>query len=227
MEYARGKRITLGRAEVVTPQQARDQAKEILADAYRGLDPLAAARQARNHTFGSFIDEEYANWARANIRTHRGTLHRLNANFAAFRPLRLHEITPLLVERWRSERLSGGAKVSTVNRCLDDLKSSAGQGGAMGLHRHPPGREGDAIVTFNLRDFTAAALAPYGLEVIHPDDFVRYQLDLDLARVLEAVRTCRARLKNPPKSVQDYLDTLEAQTLPKTVGDLRRYFAIL
>lgn len=127
VEYARGKRITLGRAEAVTPQQARDQAKEILADAYRGLDPLAAARQAKNHTFGSFIDEEYANWARANIRTHRGTLHRLNANFAAFRPLRLHEITPLLVERWRSERLSGGAKVATVNRCLDDLKSSLGK----------------------------------------------------------------------------------------------------
>lgn len=85
----------------------------------------------------------------------------------------------------------------------------------------------DAIVTFNLRDFPAAALAPYGLEVIHPDDFVRYQLDLDLARVLEAVRTCRARLKKPPKSVQDYLDTLEAQTLPKTAGELRRYSAIL
>lgn len=85
----------------------------------------------------------------------------------------------------------------------------------------------DAIVTFNLRDFPAVALAPYGLEVIHPDDFVRYQFDLDLARVLDAVRTCRARLRNPPKSIQDYLDTLEAQSLPKTVAELRRYATIL
>lgn len=87
--------------------------------------------------------------------------------------------------------------------------------------------QADAIVTFNLKDFPAAALEPYGLEVIHPDDFVRYQFDLDLARVLESVRTCRARLKNPPKTVQDYLDTLEAQRLPKTVGELRKFATIL
>ncbi len=85
----------------------------------------------------------------------------------------------------------------------------------------------DAIVTFNLKDFPETALAPYGLEAIHPDDFVRYQFDLDLAKVLDAVRTCRARLKNPPKSVHDYLDTLEAQSLPKTVAELRRYATIL
>ncbi len=85
----------------------------------------------------------------------------------------------------------------------------------------------DAIVTFNLKDFPAAALAPYGLEVIHPDDFIRYQLDLDLARVLESVRTCRERLKNPAKAIHDYLDTMEAQTLPKTVAELRRYATIL
>lgn len=85
----------------------------------------------------------------------------------------------------------------------------------------------DAIVTFNLRDFPVTALEPYGLEAIHPDDFVRTQFDLDLARVLEAVRTCRRRLRNPPKSVSDYLDILEAQSLPKTVGELRRYASIL
>lgn len=85
----------------------------------------------------------------------------------------------------------------------------------------------DAIVTFNLRDFPASMLVAYGLEAIHPDDFIRSQFDLDLARVLEAVRLCRARLKNPPKSAKDYLDTLEAQSLPKSAGELRRYMAIL
>lgn len=87
--------------------------------------------------------------------------------------------------------------------------------------------QADAIVTFNLKDFPVAVLQPYGLESIHPDDFLHSQLDLDLARVLEAVRICRIRLKNPPKSVVDYLDVLEAQRLPKTVSDLRRYGAML
>ena len=71
------------------------------------------------------------------------------------------------------------------------------------------------------------ALAPHGLEAIHPDDFIRFQLDLDLAKVLDSVRTCRARLRNPPKAIHDYLDTLEAQALPKTVAELRRYSSIL
>lgn len=31
-EYARGKRITLGKISILTPVQARDRAKEILAD---------------------------------------------------------------------------------------------------------------------------------------------------------------------------------------------------
>jgi len=85
----------------------------------------------------------------------------------------------------------------------------------------------DAIVTFNLRDFPEVALKPYDLEVIHPDDFLRYQLDLDLPRALDAVRTCRLRLKRPAKSVEDYLDTFEAQRLPKTVAELRCCAALL
>lgn len=87
--------------------------------------------------------------------------------------------------------------------------------------------QADAIVTFNLKDFPPATLARYGLEVIHPDDFVRYQFDLNLAKVLASVSACRARLRNPPKAIGDYLDTLEAQRLPKTVAELRRYASIL
>ena len=139
VEYARGKRISLGRADVITPQQARDQAKEILADVYKGIDPGAAPDEpAKEHTFGSFIDLEYTGWALANVRTHKGTLRRLNHSFADFRALKLTEITPLLVERWRAERLKGGAKPSTVNRDLDDLKSSLAKAQQWGFIEHHP-----------------------------------------------------------------------------------------
>ncbi len=79
----------------------------------------------------------------------------------------------------------------------------------------------DAIVTFNLRDFPAAALAPLRLEALHPDDFIRQQIDLGMVAVLEAVRQHRASLRNPPKAVAEYLETLERQSLPKTVAALR------
>jgi len=45
----------------------------------------------------------------------------------------------------------------------------------------------DAIITFNLKDFPEAALVPFGIDVIHPDDFVYYQLDMAPARCLSGL----------------------------------------
>jgi hypothetical protein len=85
----------------------------------------------------------------------------------------------------------------------------------------------DAIVTFNMRDFPAGYVARYQIELLHPDDFIYHQLGLDEAKVVVAAQRCRARLKNPPRTVAEYLDTLERQGLPRTVGELNRYVAVL
>lgn len=79
----------------------------------------------------------------------------------------------------------------------------------------------DVIVTLNLKDFPAAALAPFNIEVQHPDVFIRHVLDLD-GETLMAVAMCRRKLKNPPKTVEEYLSTLARQGLPETVSFLRR-----
>lgn len=76
----------------------------------------------------------------------------------------------------------------------------------------------DLIVTANLKDFPAQALARWGIEAQHPDDFLIHQFHLSQPVFLKAVKTVRLRLKNPPKSVEDYLDTLRAQGLLATVG---------
>jgi len=54
-----------------------------------------------------------------------------------------------------------------------------------------------------------------------------HQLGLDEPRVVVAAQRCRARLKNPPVTAEDYLDTLERQSLPRTVAALRPYAAVL
>jgi hypothetical protein len=87
--------------------------------------------------------------------------------------------------------------------------------------------QADAIVTVNLADLPAHALAPHNLEAIHPDDFITYQIDLNEAAVLTAAQTCRRRLKAPEKSVDEYLERLLAQSLPKTVAFLKGYANIL
>jgi predicted nucleic acid-binding protein len=75
----------------------------------------------------------------------------------------------------------------------------------------------DLIVTANLKDFPAEALEPWGIEARHPDEFLVNQFHLSQPDFLQAVRTVRQRLKNPPKSVEEYLDTLRAQGLLATV----------
>lgn len=93
---------------------------------------------------------------------------------------------------------------------------------AAAIHAHA-----DAIVTFNLKDFQADVLAAYNLEAIHPDDFIKYQLDLNTASVLAATRECRSRLQNPPKTVEAYLEKLREQSLPKSVDVLYEYAAVI
>jgi hypothetical protein len=74
----------------------------------------------------------------------------------------------------------------------------------------------DVIVTFNLNDFPSAALAPYDIEAQHPDDFLEYLCDLHPEAVCAAARVCRARMKRPPFSADDYLEALARVQLPRT-----------
>ncbi len=79
----------------------------------------------------------------------------------------------------------------------------------------------DVIVTFNQKDFPASALGKYEIEAQHSDDFISYLLDLQPAQVATAAEICRKRLKNPPKSIDEYLDILLRQQLTITVDVLR------
>ena len=82
---------------------------------------------------------------------------------------------------------------------------------------------GDVIVTLNLRDFPVDAIAPFGIEARHPDEFVLHLLDLAPGLVVGAARDHRESLKNPPKSVEQYLETLEARGLTQTASVLRQF----
>ena len=81
----------------------------------------------------------------------------------------------------------------------------------------------DAIVTQNLKDFPAEALAPFGIETQHPDDFFCNQLSLAPGLVCSALRKVRARLKNPPKNAEEYLAILTQQGLVATVAELEQF----
>jgi predicted nucleic acid-binding protein len=79
----------------------------------------------------------------------------------------------------------------------------------------------DVIVTANLRDFPANILGRFGIEARHPDEFILSLLDLAPGLVAGAARDHRESLRNPPKSIEQYLEALEVQGLTQTVSALR------
>lgn len=81
----------------------------------------------------------------------------------------------------------------------------------------------DSIVTFNQKDFDEEELAKYDLYTEHPDEFVSNMIELYHPKVISTVKTMRARLKNPPKSIDEFLETLRQQGLPQTVEKLSAY----
>ena len=83
------------------------------------------------------------------------------------------------------------------------------------------------IVTFNLTDFPKEELEKYGIEAVHPDVFVENQLDLHQGAVVRAAKKHRESLNSPPKSPEEYLDTLSAQGLVVTADRLQDFLDLI
>jgi integrase len=124
--YARGKWEALGTTAVLTAPEAREQARQILADVAKGADPAAKRKAERSRLpFDAFITEHYEPWATAQRKTGAEQTARLRVIFGPLlRGLRLDEITAFHVERWRSVRLKSGISASTVNRDLNVLRGA-------------------------------------------------------------------------------------------------------
>ena len=78
------------------------------------------------------------------------------------------------------------------------------------------------IFTRNLRDFPTGALEPWGIEAVHPDDFVVAQLNLAPGVVLQKLNEQAAALKNPPLGLEELLAILERNGLVRSMAEVRR-----
>ena len=61
------------------------------------------------------------------------------------------------------------------------------------------------------------------LKLPDPDEFLTHQFHLSQPVFLKSIKTVRLRLKNPPKSIEEYLDTLRAQGLLATVSEIAAF----
>lgn len=78
------------------------------------------------------------------------------------------------------------------------------------------------IVTANLRDFPESELAQFGIEAMHPDEFVMELFTFDGARLHQAISATAAAWRNPPGTPADVCDRLAAAGLPISAAALRR-----
>ncbi len=83
-EFARGKRVWLGRADVLSLSDARESARGILAEVFQGIDPIEARKpKAEMPTFGAYIEGDYAAWAKASQKAYEQNVKRLKTAFKA------------------------------------------------------------------------------------------------------------------------------------------------
>ena len=78
----------------------------------------------------------------------------------------------------------------------------------------------DSIVTFNMKDFSAAAQSQYGISVIHPDQLMLKLIRMNESMVIDTIRIVRRHLKNPPISAEHLLAIYERSGLHRSVAVL-------
>lgn len=69
------------------------------------------------------------------------------------------------------------------------------------------------LITANLKDFDTEFASKHGVEIIHPDKFLSEFADQNLKQSVESLTTIVRRLKNPPRSKEDYCNALKKNGL--------------
>lgn len=81
--------------------------------------------------------------------------------------------------------------------------------------------EASTIVTFNVKDFPADRLAPYGVTAVHPDVFVLACVEAGPEAVAAVIRAQAAALVNPPTTVAELVARLGLQGLPLSMDAIQ------
>jgi len=123
-QYGRGRRMNIGQVGIITPVQARDKAKQVLSQAAIGLLPVKVQKEQKM-TLKNFIESDYEAWRKANRKDGGNDLRRLKTNFIEdFGAFLLSDVSPMLVEKWRTRRINDGKSAATINRDIAILKSA-------------------------------------------------------------------------------------------------------
>ncbi|PCI36395.1 MAG: recombinase [Thiotrichales bacterium] len=129
-EYIRNQRVYISPVNVLTPMQARDQARILIANATKGIYPDQSksnnsSDNTKNFTLREYIEEKYAPWKKQDIKSGKKMIKDIVSNFfEKFGDCKLDKIEGVDIEDWRTKRKVSGLKPSTINRPIVYLKTA-------------------------------------------------------------------------------------------------------
>lgn len=121
-QFKRGRRINLGQVGILSCAQAREKAIDILNLANQGIDPQIKKVNER-FTLEEFLTDHYIPWVKSNHKRADKTIATILRCYKQFYRYKLTEITPALMERWRTKRLKADVSNATINRDLVTMRS--------------------------------------------------------------------------------------------------------
>lgn len=107
VQVARGRRITIGRAELFTSDEARDRARRILGNVANGRAHMEGIAGSYALTLGQFIEDTYSPWYKVHHpRNADAALERIKLHFGPWYQDSLTTITVERIENWRTKRMT-------------------------------------------------------------------------------------------------------------------------
>jgi integrase len=124
VQIARGRRVTLGSDGALNPATARTMAQKVLGNVAHQLAPLHGLDGSSQDSLGEFIEYVYTPWVNVNRpKTADYSIGRLKRCFGSWYRYRLPEITPKMLEEWKTERLGRALSPNTLHRDLASLSA--------------------------------------------------------------------------------------------------------
>lgn len=128
----------LGSVDIFTVAQARDAARDLLAQVALGIDPADVRRKKHHDSLGGFIRKCYAPWVTENRKSGKATVDMILSSFSTLLEEEVTGLTPLVMEEWKVQARKAGNKASTVNRKITSLKAAINWGVKHGLLESNP-----------------------------------------------------------------------------------------
>ncbi len=202
-QYTRGKRVSIGKASVMTPTQARDEARKIIFSFIKGEDPRAAAKASKVYDLESFLARVYGPWIESHHKRGASTISMIRAAFPELKKTKLDKITVWNIEKWRTAQLKAGTKPASVNRYVGALKAALTKATEWNYIKVNP----------------IAGVKPVRVE---SDGHVRYLSDSEEQALRQALDEREKRLRGKGKIVLAFADNVKPLVLLSLNTGMRR-----